>query len=130
MRVEWSFPPRPEAVTTARQLVLEALPGLPRGTAEAIALMVSELATNCVVHARTSFQVRVTLNDHVRVEVTDSGGGDPMPRRPTTQDAHGRGLQTVDALADEWGVEPSTVHDGKTVWFTLPIGRPANLTGS
>ncbi|HJQ43233.1 MAG TPA: ATP-binding protein [Jatrophihabitantaceae bacterium] len=119
MRVEWSFPARPEAVTTARQLVLEALPGLPRGTTEALALMVSELATNCVVHARTNFQVRVFLNDHVRVEVTDSGPGEAEVRRPRAGQAHGRGLQTVDALADEWGVEPSRVHSGKTVWFTV-----------
>lgn len=131
MRVEWSFAPRPEAVSTARHLVLEALPGLPRDTVEAIALMVSELATNCVVHAGTTFQVRVTLNSHIRVEVTDTGPGEAFVRRPTTGEHHGRGLQTVDALAEEWGVEPSTVHQGKTVWFTLPLGsRPSELTGS
>jgi two-component sensor histidine kinase len=125
MRVEWSFPARPEAVTTARHLVLEALPGLPPGTAQALALMVSELATNCVVHARSSFQVTVTLNGFIRVEVTDTGGGDAQIRWPPSSHAHGRGLQMIDALSDEWGVIPSTVHRGKTVWFTLGASNEA-----
>jgi hypothetical protein len=36
----------------------------------------------------------------------------------TADDAHGRGLRIIDALADAWGVDPDTVQ-GKTVWFEL-----------
>jgi hypothetical protein len=40
----------------------------------------------------------------------------PGPDEPT-----GRGLQIVNLLADEWGVE-RRVRDGKTVWLTLSGG--------
>jgi hypothetical protein len=41
-----------------------------------------------------------------------------MMRSPGPNDPSGRGLQIVDMLSDEWGIEPE-VPAGKTVWFSL-----------
>ncbi|MDT4893388.1 MAG: hypothetical protein QOE97_2423 [Pseudonocardiales bacterium] len=122
MMIEWSFPPRPEAARTARQLVADSIPRLPREASDAVTLMVSELVTNCIVHAGTDFQVRVHLDEaSVRVEVSDHGTGKAAARSPERHEAHGRGLQLVQSLADEWGVIPALIHPGKTVWFRLSL---------
>lgn len=83
-----------------------------------LSLLVSELATNAVLHARTSFAVQVTMTPTViRVSVTD--GSPILPERRNYSFLHptGRGLHLVDSLSDRWGVnlEPP----GKTVWFEL-----------
>ncbi len=104
----------------ARHFVAEAVSGAPQDVRDAVEVMVSEIAANCVVHAATGFDVRVEqVDDHLRIEVTDSGVGDPVQQRPQPNDQKGRGLLIVDALADEWGVVPTTPQPGKTVWFTL-----------
>ncbi len=90
------------------------------GDADAVLLLVSELATNAVRHAGTPFEVTVDVRETgVRVAVID---GDlvnlPRLRRPGTQETSGRGLLIVDELAERWGTEEM---DGgsKAVWFTL-----------
>ncbi|HXW38377.1 MAG TPA: ATP-binding protein, partial [Acidimicrobiales bacterium] len=77
------------------------------------------------VHAATDFEVTVTYSDElVRVEVTDAGIGEPSVRWPDPLQPKGRGLQIVSALADGWGVQPSSDGTpGKTVWFTLRPGH-------
>ena len=68
-------------------------------TAELAALLASELATNAVRHAQTSFVVRVRLDgNYVRLEVED--GGSDIARMPTnpSMDGAGRGLQLVAGL--------------------------------
>lgn len=92
-------------------------------TAELAALLASELATNAVRHAQTSFVVRVRLDgNHVRLEVED--GGSDIARMPTnpSMDGAGRGLQLVAGLTRHWGVELNP--DGKTVWCELDIVEP------
>jgi anti-sigma regulatory factor (Ser/Thr protein kinase) len=85
---------------------------------EAAELMVSELATNCVQHARTPFELVILDEDRqIRVEVRDTGGGRPVVRSPTPAERTGRGLRIVEAMSDAWGIDPSS--RGKTVWFTL-----------
>jgi anti-sigma regulatory factor (Ser/Thr protein kinase) len=117
-----TFPATASSVPAARRLVRHSLAGSPATVVDRAALMVSELATNAFRHASTSFTVSVQqLGAAVRVEVTDSGGGEPVLRHPSPTEAGGRGLQIVMALALQWGVE---AHDGagKTVWFTLALG--------
>jgi anti-sigma regulatory factor (Ser/Thr protein kinase) len=116
-----TFPAIPQSVHAARRFAIDALAGLPADALEAIELMVSELATNCIRHERTSFYVTVsTMQRVIRVEVTDSGSGMPTMRSPGPNDPSGRGLQIVDMLSDEWGIEPE-VPAGKTVWFSLTV---------
>ena len=114
-----SFPRRPESVAAARRFVKQALRGTATDVLDAVELMVSELATNCVRHTNTAFDLTVDrAQGLIRVEVTDRAGGTPTMRSPGPQDPTGRGLQIVNMLSDSWGVEsrPTT---GKTVWFTL-----------
>jgi two-component sensor histidine kinase len=81
--------------------------------------MVSELATNCIRHGRTSFDLVIERSpDEVRIEVTDHGSGEPMMRFPGPDEPTGRGLQIVDMLSGRWGVAHESAN-GKTVWFTL-----------
>ena len=85
---------------------------------ETAELLVSEVVTNVVVHARTPGLATVTaLPAGVRVEVTDGGRDLPETRRPGPTEPEGRGLGIVAALSRRWGIEVS--HDAKTVWFEL-----------
>ncbi|MFZ1995543.1 MAG: ATP-binding protein [Solirubrobacteraceae bacterium] len=115
-----TFPAIPQSVHAARRFATDTLSGSPASTLEAVELMVSELATNCIRHERTSFHIAILgSTQEIRVEVTDSGSGTPTMRSPGPDEPSGRGLQIVDMLSDSWGVEledPS----GKTVWFTMP----------
>jgi anti-sigma regulatory factor (Ser/Thr protein kinase) len=112
-----TFRCHPEAVTAARQYVRAVLDGRPREIAEAAELMTSELATNCVRHARTDFELTVRDGAQLRIELRDTGPGEPRRQRPAPRDLSGRGLLIVDRMSDDWGVVHGT--RGKTVWFSL-----------
>jgi DNA-binding NarL/FixJ family response regulator len=82
-------------------------------------IVVSELVTNAVTHARSAPELRLSLNGStVRVEVRDDGTGTPEPRPPTEDAEHGRGMHLVAALAAAWGMELPQ-DDGKVVWAEL-----------
>ncbi|HEV7523969.1 MAG TPA: ATP-binding protein [Acidimicrobiia bacterium] len=113
----------PAAPAEARRYVGEALAGAPVEVVDAVTLMVSELATNCVRYVDTDFTVSIERSaSQVRVDVADEGGGVVSLRRPQTTDPTGRGLNIVDKLSDEWGVDANADH-GKNVWFTLGLDR-------
>src|SRR3954453_8791791 len=57
------LPPDSASVTAAREIVASVTGHLPRKAREAAALVTSELATNCVVHARTPFEVFAAADD-------------------------------------------------------------------
>lgn len=82
-------------------------------------LLVSELVTNCLLHARTPMTVRCRRDgDGVRIEVEDGSAVVPRVRRYGSDSATGRGLALVDQLTAAWGTEP-TPSGGKKVWFRL-----------
>lgn len=118
--VSGRFPADLHGPGAARRLVGEALRhwGHHRALVDDAELVLSELATNAVIHARTPFSVMVRSQDSgLRVSVRDSS-----PVRPTLRDAApmaatGRGLRLVTAIAKDWGAELTT--DGKTVWAEL-----------
>jgi len=107
----------PAAVPAVRRFVRDALREHAREVVDAAELMACELATNCVRHARTDFELAISSHGQIRIEVRDAGQGRPRLRSPTPREPSGRGLRIVEAMADTWGVIPSP--DGKTVWFTL-----------
>jgi len=115
--VRQSFRGRPEAVAAARRFVREALAEQPPEVVEAAEIMTSELATNCVRHAHSDFELVIECGGRVRVEVRDSGDGRPRLRSPTPRQPSGRGLRIVEDMSDAWGVIPTG--EGKAVWFTL-----------
>ena len=80
-----------------------------------VLLVVSELATNAVIHARSDFIVSLSSHDDaVRVSVRDSSLALPVLRNPPPTSVSGRGLILVASIAQRWGIEP--VSDGKVVW--------------
>ena len=100
------------AVDVVRRLGAEDL-------ADDVALVVTELAANAVVHARTGFTVGLSVGpDALRISVCDVS---PLPAGQAglalrAEPLHG--LYAVDALASRWGVEPLG-HTGKSVWAEL-----------
>jgi len=108
------------APAAARRYVGETLVGLPNEVVDAAALMVSELATNCVAHTTGDFTVSVEQTpDRVRVDVADGGAGGVRVQDPAPTQVGGRGLQIVDRLSDSWGVRTRGDQDGTNVWFVL-----------
>ena len=114
-----SFPHEPQSVPAARRFATSALHGSSPETLEAVELMVSELATNCIRHTDSGFELTIVrTGPTIRVEATDRAGGTPTMRSPKPTDASGRGLKIIDMLSARWGVR-SHGSDGKTVWFTI-----------
>jgi hypothetical protein len=122
MSVKRQFGGDRTSAAAGRQFVCDATADLPSEIREQLVLMVSELATNSLVHAATGFEICIDRFDsRIRVEVTDVGGGQPALRSPGSREPHGRGLQIVKALSDSWGTSQMSDRVGKTVWFELGI---------
>lgn len=86
--------------------------------ADVARLLVSELATNAVIHAHSPFRVSVHRDGpRTRVEVYDTGAGEPCVRPLDPAASNGRGLQLLGALAESWGIDRNCV--GKSVWFVV-----------
>lgn len=111
--------PVPSSAGAARRFVVATLREWDHDElADTAALLVSELVTNAILHARSEVTVAVrALDDRVRVEVADAVDGAPFLRHATDTATTGRGLALVDACARAWGVEPQP--PGKAVWFDL-----------
>ncbi|MGW7601507.1 SpoIIE family protein phosphatase [Streptomyces antimycoticus] len=91
-----------------------------------LALTVSEVVTNALIHAQSDVDLRLrAYPDRIRVEVRDSDPYPPVPTALLHDDARnqeaesGRGLLIVDALTQTWGSSPSG--RGKTTWFEIGI---------
>jgi anti-sigma regulatory factor (Ser/Thr protein kinase) len=113
----------PEAPAIARRFVGETLVDAPRAVVDVAALMVSELVTNCVRYAASDLTVSIEQTARqVRVDVTDADDdGEVVLQHPDEKEISGRGLYIVDRLSDEWGVDTTVDHHGKSVWFTLRL---------
>ncbi|HSK25708.1 MAG TPA: ATP-binding protein [Jiangellales bacterium] len=113
--------PEPPSVRAARRWVVDRVQaaGLPRERVDVLALLVSELATNAVEHARTEMCVGLTpLPQGVLLTVSDQNRGHPSPRGYSDSAVDGRGLRLVDSLSTRWGVVADS--EGKTVWCLVP----------
>ena len=85
-------------------------------------MLVSELATNAVLHAQTPFAVEVTRTDQVvRVSVSDCSDTAPALRRYSSTAGTGRGLAMVAQLSCDWGTGGGVRPYAKTVWFEVPL---------
>jgi anti-sigma regulatory factor (Ser/Thr protein kinase) len=123
LRIDLCVPADIEAPATARRGVSALGTYADDPLMGDVLLLVSELVTNCVRHARLRaedwIRVRVALRPgSVRLDVCDAGVGftpaRPRPRSP--DEIGGRGLLLVDMIANRWGVET----DGRTrVWAEI-----------
>ena len=116
-RKAWSA--RHDHVSEARRFVADRLSEWQVASAvDSAVLVVSELSTNAVIHAQTSFSVHVSWNGEVvLVQVTDGSSLPPAINHIDNGAQGGRGLVVVDAVAEQWGSIP--LAEGKTVWATL-----------
>lgn len=101
-------------------------------------LCVSELVTNAVMHAQSSSELIVHLQQGVLTVVVRDRGGAERPEAIRTAPGEredplrvfGRGLTVVDGLADRWGAEWDAA--GATAWFVFELGhddRSSSRTG-
>ncbi|AKN74255.1 MULTISPECIES: ATP-binding protein [Streptomyces] len=119
-------PPVAGAVSAVRRRVAAILADwrVCPGIVEDSLLVVSELATNAVIHARPPAELRLSWvrgegDGVLRVEVTDAGPARPagQPLGGVDPDEHGRGEAIVHALATRHGIR---VHSGGvTRWAEL-----------
>lgn len=88
-------------------------------------LLLSEVATNAVRHARgATILITVTLTkDHLLAQVRDESAIPPVRRG--AGEAGGWGLQLVDLLSSQWGVDQHP-GDGKTIWFEMADANPTD----
>jgi len=108
-------------VGAARWFVSGLIADLPEELQDEVALMVSELATNALVHTSGSFAVDVDRSDRaITISITDRGDGMPIMQSPASNDPHGRGLRIVETLSHDWGLT-ETAEAGKTVWFQVAL---------
>ena len=85
---------------------------------DTVALLVSEVATNALVHGAGDVRLRVVPQRRgVRIEILDGSPTLPRRRAATVYDEGGRGIALVEAMAAAWGSESTA--DGKKVWFEV-----------
>src|SRR5262249_42586088 len=109
-------PATPASAGAARRFMLEASLAwsLDATHVHAFLLVVSDLATNAILHAMTPFRVTLRhVNRDVRIEVADGSGAMPVVRHYADDATTGRGLALVMASSRQWGV--TTNSDGKII---------------
>ena len=104
----------------ARAMVRRTLDGWCDGDLlDDIALCVSELVTNAVVHAESAPRVLVHVRPTViHVEISDDSDVMPVVKRADLHDTSGRGMAILGGLSDRWGSRRRS-GGGKTVWFDI-----------
>ena len=108
----------PDAVPSARRFAMRAMADVGASTVDDVALVVTELVTNGLLHGRLPVTLRISrVGDRIRVEVEDAGRHLPVRVRSSTENMTGRGLGLVAALSSNWGIEASA--GGKVVWAEL-----------
>jgi MEDS: MEthanogen/methylotroph, DcmR Sensory domain/Histidine kinase-like ATPase domain len=119
---EWScaFAVGPTAPAQARRFVTAALrTWRAEPLADDAALLVTELATNAVRHARSGFSVSLSRHGGVlRISVGDAATALEPPRSAPSLE-QGRGMHLIEGLSRAWGVEP--VEGGKLVWAEMAL---------
>lgn len=129
-RAQHMLPASPEAVPALRRFATDTARGwrLDEAAVDALALVVSELATNAVLHSGSP-DVTLTLvarGTSIVAEVTDSGcwQGGPEPRT-AQRDEHavcGRGLALVRAYSHRLSADLAT--DGTRMTAEIALTHP------
>ncbi|MDQ6781995.1 MAG: ATP-binding protein [Actinomycetota bacterium] len=104
----------------AREFVV-SVTGVPEDVT--MAVVVTELVSNAVIHARSRPHLTVGIDgDAVVVQVADDGPGHPVLQTTESVETSGRGLTLVDQMAESWGVTTRPEGTGKVVWARVILG--------
>lgn len=117
-----SFAADPFSASLARSFVAEQLVrhGMPH-LVDPVRLVTSELATNAIVHARTTFTVTLErIGDVLVLTVSDESPRAPVRRTTGSTDSTGRGLDIVASTSLDWGVDVAG-DAPKAVWASFPV---------
>lgn len=130
---EESWSDEPASVSLARGFVVRHLEAhaLPQLVFD-VRLVVSELATNAVQHARTAFTVSLERScSELVLRVGDGSCQLPAPAERGRSASSGRGLTIVGSYASDWGAELGAPGAGKQVWarFDLPARGDTSSPG-
>ncbi len=117
-----ALPPSPASAAAARRFIQRTLDEWGCGDLRHdVTLLVSELVTNAILHARSELEVVLRRKGAaLRVEVGDGSSLPPVIRNYEDEAMTGRGLSLVERLTTAWGVEERP--NGKIVWFEVPAG--------
>ena len=129
-RIHLRLPVEVESVAAAHHSVFGIASALDPATLDDIRLLISELVTNSLRHARLGprdwIDLEVGMADRrIRVEVRDPGPGFdpatiPVSKRP---EAPGWGMFLLRRIASRWGVDRGR---GTCVWFELDLQPPTS----
>jgi anti-sigma regulatory factor (Ser/Thr protein kinase) len=130
------LPHSPASVVTARCQISTHLreAGVVTPVIGDAALVVSELLSNAVLHARPLPGARVMVawalcERSLEVAVSDGGSMTrPRPAQPSLSSIGGRGLAIVEHLSCRWGVLANDL--GLTVWAVLPLPGANRAAGA
>jgi anti-sigma regulatory factor (Ser/Thr protein kinase) len=125
-RVQWSHEIRLEARPISasrsrdfvrRHLVEHALTHLSND----VELVVSELSTNALMHAGTSFTVSLqAFEQTLLLKVEDGSSVEPSVHAVRVLGTSGRGMAIVSSLSRDWGVDVRA-DGGKSVWAEFSL---------
>ena len=126
--VRMSVLPEPISVGRARSFLRTALDEWDADSfEEAATLLVSEVVTNLVLHARTVGELVVRLSDdRLLVELHDGTRSLPQAKHYGLEATTGRGIGLLETMSSAWGAEVTP--SGKRVWFELEAGEPQTPT--
>jgi len=122
-RCTHSLPNRPDSVSRARTWLRAILAAHGHeDTLDPALLIMSELATNAVMHATQSATIEILCEldtDILTLGVIDHDIRQPVILEVTPDDERGRGLILIASISAEWGCHP---HDnGKLVFARLKL---------
>lgn len=88
---------------------------------EPVRLVASELVTNALVHAQTAMSVTLSASGmRILLTVRDHSSAHLERRSAMAEDETGRGLEIVEAVSLEWGIDVDGA-GSKAVWASFAI---------
>jgi anti-sigma regulatory factor (Ser/Thr protein kinase) len=113
------LPPTTDSVPVARRFVKARLDNGDIDV-DTATLLVSELVTNAILHARTPVTLTIEeVGTVAHIAVHDGSPVAPRLHSFSATSATGRGLRLLERLAMRWGVESDPRTGGKIVWFEV-----------
>jgi anti-sigma regulatory factor (Ser/Thr protein kinase) len=120
-RVSASLPFDVFAAQAARDTLRPFRPKVSEQTAASLGLVATELVTNAYRHGgQGTVELSAHLTDeHVHLAVK-SPRGETKPAMGVATESGGWGLQLVDSVCDDWGVDEDDDAGCVTVWTRIP----------